>query len=284
MFLPNRQKIKTVKKLYLTLSAVGLLLAGGCSHLRQDGLGAQSAAQNKDPAELSPYGKEDPRTYLPSAAREAEKEGDYYAAAGFWGALADQYPDFKPGIVGFSKAARRIGASSRALGYLYAYQVKDESDEDIAFEIAKNLHATGKYRDALEETDNLIKRSSDNWRYYSFRGIVADSLNYESESEFSYQKALKISPDNPHIMNNYAISLKNRGNLPAAARIISAASAQKEAPAAVHENYAEILMLQGRDKEAMKLLEERFGPDKAGDKFSEVRKRLSQPAYWRRAA
>ncbi len=256
------------------------LALSACS-LSKD-LGGRSAALDKPAAELSPYGEKDPRNYLAASAKEAEKEKNYFAAAGLWGSIADQYPDFKPAIVGFSENAIRIGSPHRALGYLFTYQSKHPEDRDIRFQTVKTLYAAKKYRDAFKEIDQLTTEEPNNWRYYSMRGVAADALNYNTESEYSFKKALELAPDHPTVLNNYAMSLKKRGRIADATRAVAAASAVKGAPDAVHVNYAEFLILQGRNTEAMKLLEERFGKDAAETHYKAVYSRLSQPAYWKR--
>lgn len=228
------------------------------------------------------FANDDPRSYLTEAAHIAENEGNYREAASLWRKLIETHPDFRPALYGFSKAGRLSGLNKPILRVLYDAISKTPLDADLIAETAKVHYTSGEYKSAMKQVDEAIKVNSNKWQYYSLKGAIADKMNLFSEAKASYEKAMELSPDNAKILNNYAVSCLTSGDLENAEKYAFDGINAQKPNLQNYQTYAKILVKQGRDKEAEKLLKEKLDKDKAALVMRNVRRTTETPVLWGR--
>lgn len=267
---------------------IATLLASGCSDFSvRNGLNSTPSKDTtlsskiKD-TESEQYAKEDPRFYLPEAAKIAEEEGDYVTATGHWKNLVEQFPSDKEAIIGFSKAGRTAGLSKTVLSMLYKLQSDTPQDTLLMSEISKAHYTSGEYKNALEQINSAIALEDMNWSHYSLRGAIYDKMSDYSEAEKSYQKALELSPDNPTVLNNYAVSRMMAGDIDGAERYAYDASQSEGANIATYNTYVKVLGKQGRLEDAEKFLSEKTDEKTAKKMMSNLKSEFSAPILWGR--
>ena len=267
---------------------IATILTSGCSDFNlRSGLNSTTSGDTTVVNEIGDtksekYAKEDPRFYLPEAAKIAEDEGDYVTATGHWKNLVEQFPNDKDAIIGFSKAGRTAGLSKTVLSTLYKLQSDAPQDTLLMAEIAKAHYTSGEYKNALEQIKNAIVLEDMNWSHYSLEGAIYDKMNDYAQAEKSYQKALELSPDNPTVLNNYAVSRMMAGDIDGAERYAFDASQSEGANIATYNTYVKVLGKQGRLEDAEKFLSEKTDKDTAKKMMSNLKSEFSAPILWGR--
>jgi tetratricopeptide (TPR) repeat protein len=227
--------------------------------------------------------KDDPRFILSEAAKIAFKEKKYSESLNYWEQLINQYPDYTPAYIGYSQAGRKMNLHRNILAKLYEFKNRSPQDVEIVTEIAKTHYETQDYRQALEEIDNVINLQNSDWKLYSLRGVINDKLHYYNEAIASYNKALELSPNNPTVLNNIAVSMMMNGKYDDAEMYSTRSINDPNVNAQAFKTYAKILAFKGETDKAEKILTEKFkSEDKATEIINSARAEMSKPSLWGR--
>lgn len=233
-------KNKKLKSSIIKAGAVLLLIAslGGCA-----GFGQKSVNQDDDTIASA----------LLEAAIDAEKKNNFDAAAGHYSRLLQKNPDNYDIATALARNLRYGGNASSAVNLLSEISKRNPENVEINMEYAKSLIASGGYSDALVVLGNIIKFDSGNWRALSAQGIAYDSLGNHMMAEKSFSEALLISPDNPVVMNNLAMSLAQAGNLKKAISTLEMAATINRASQQIRQNLALLYGINGDEEKAKSL-------------------------------
>jgi Flp pilus assembly protein TadD len=146
------------------------------------------------------------------------------------------------------KQARQFKAERKlkeALAVLETIPNEDGSNHPLLIEqamLALELGQTGKAQQLLNRTQ---PDNSKDWRVHSALGIAAASAGQQKDAQRLFAKALKLSPDNPTIMNNIALSLMLDQKPTEAETLLKRAQASKSHQARVTQNLALAQSLNG---------------------------------------
>ncbi len=273
---------------------IASLLVASCSKIgynpSQDSVESEQASQTKpmslvdaDNDTIENLDKKDPRFILSEAAKIAFNDKKYREALNYWQQMINQYPDYAPAYLGYSNVARKINLQQQVLVKLYDYKHRFPQNIAIMREIAKVHYELKNYAQALEEVDNAIAIENSDWRLYSLRGVISDKLNYYSEAEASYSKALELSPNNSVVLNNIAVSLMMNNKYDDAESYAVKAMSTPEVNIQAYRTYAKVLTLKGDGDSAKDLLTEKLNDEeKAEDIITSVNAEVSNPAFWGR--
>lgn len=227
--------------------------------------------------------KDDPRFILSEAARIAFDEGRFQEALNFWEQIINQYPDYHVAYIGYSQVGRKMNLHRNVLAKLYQYKNMNPQDVFIVTEIAKVHYEIQDYRQALEEIDNVINMQNSDWKLYSLRGVINDKLHYYKEAIASYNKALELSPDNPTVLNNIAVSMMMNGKYEDAEMYASKAIENKNVNIQAFKTYAKILAFKGETEKAQEVLTHKLNnKEKAAQIVNFAKSELSKPSLWGR--
>lgn len=189
------------------------------------------------------------RTIL-QAAISAEQSTNYRAAVSHYRKLWDQQPENEKLFLGLVRNMRYVGLSREAVRLL-------DSNHDLFFtrasyqiEFAKALLAAEQGQRAIKHLVTAMEIEPNNWQIYSTLGIAYDRAQYFRNSANAYEMALKLSPDNPMVINNFAISNAVSGNLTEAIRLARKAARLDRNNIQIRQNLALFLGIKGKFSDA----------------------------------
>ena len=116
---------------------------------------------------------------------------------------------------------------------------------------------------AIQPLQHAISLKSNDWQLYSLLGVAYDQVKRPDDAQGAWATALKLSPNNPAVLTNIAMSKVSAGDLAGAEPLLRTAAAQTGATLQIRQNLALVLGLQGKMPEAEKLLRQDLPPDQA---------------------
>lgn len=203
----------------MPLTACTSLMAGLTDDLKQD-----ESSMSKEAIEK----KKDPTAYYTKNAKSAEDQGDYIAAAAFWGSLQEEHPDNVDYATGYIRNARKAGLLEKALEVTEALEKKHPNDAKVKQEAGYTYLAMGKVNEALTAFGIASNAEPQNIKLLSVQGVASDRLGQYTQAQSFYEKALAIEPKNTTVLNNYALSCMMSGNKNKAQQLASKALEQPD--------------------------------------------------------
>ena len=116
---------------------------------------------------------------------------------------------------------------------------------------------------AIQPLQHAISLKSNDWQLYSLLGVAYDQVKRPDDAQGAWATALKLSPNNPAVLTNIAMSKVSAGDLAGAEPLLRTAVAQNGATLQIRQNLALVLGLEGKLPEAEKLLRQDLPPDQA---------------------
>jgi Flp pilus assembly protein TadD len=164
-------------------------------------------------------------------------------------------------VISDARSIRDAGNKTRALAML---EKAPGSDKEPALLLERGLLSleTGQLDAAADLLAKAHDPKSPDWRQHSALGAALSAKGKQQEAQAEFAKALILSPDNPAVMNNLALSYALDGKHTEAERLLrQAADAQGGNPKA-KQNLALIVGLRGNVEEAQRLSEAVLPPEK----------------------
>lgn len=116
---------------------------------------------------------------------------------------------------------------------------------------------------AVEPLQHAISLKPNDWQLYSLLGVAYDQIKRGDDAQTAWATALKLSPNNPAVLTNIAMSKVTNGDLTGAEPLLRQAAAQPAATLQIRQNLALVLGLEGKLSEAEELLRRDLPPDQA---------------------
>src|SRR6185312_2800204 len=91
--------------------------------------------------------------------------------------------------------------------------MKSPDDPQVLSEYGKALTAAGRAQDAIPFLSRATQMNGDDWTTLSAYGVAQDQAGNHTAARASYEAALKLSPANPTIESNMAMSYTLDGNI-----------------------------------------------------------------------
>lgn len=86
-----------------------------------------------------------------------------------------------------------------------------ERASDINLELGIDYFRKGNLPAAKDKLDRAIEQNPRNAKAQAAAGLLYDRLNDPKKSDSHFEKAISLDPQNPEILNNYAVILCKRG-------------------------------------------------------------------------
>jgi Flp pilus assembly protein TadD len=102
-------------------------------------------------------------------------------------------------------------------------------------------------------------------------GVAYEAVNRAPEARSAWEQALQLSPENPSVLANLALSWASAGDLPRAESLLRRAAARSDAGVQVRQNLALVLGLQGKTAEAERLIRDDLPPEQAASNLAWLR-------------
>jgi len=219
----------------------------------------------------SPMERPEVTRSLMDAAAVAEAQNDPTTAATYYRNVYARDPGNLRAAFGLMQSLREIGNLDQAKEVADKLLAAKPDDPAVLAEVGKVRLASNQLQDAVR----MLKRASDlnaqDWRSRSALGVAYDRLGDAKRAEEAYQDALKISPENPAVLNNFALSRAMAKDLPAARDLLQRAVASAGADVRVRQNLALIYALSGDMGKAESLTLRDLPPDLARETLSYYR-------------
>ncbi len=172
------------------------------------------------------------------AAAEAQKKSDYPSAALHYRNLHQKHPEDLGVLLELAKALRYGGAAGEAVKVMEAKWKSFAELTPYLLELSKAKLAAGMASDAIGYLKIAIEKDSGNWEAYSAMGISYDVLQQYDKAMEAYRIANELSPNNPVILNNMAISAAQQGKIKMAIATLKQASKISRKNPQIRQNLA----------------------------------------------
>jgi Flp pilus assembly protein TadD/cell division septation protein DedD len=150
---------------------------------------------------------------LHQGGAQAAALGGWREAAASFRPLYERNPDDLVAALGLIRSLRNAGQLDEAMRIGAAVTAKHPDDAALLGEYGKARLAARDLPGALETLGAAASRAPADWSLPSAMGIAYDLRGEHEKAQEAYLAALTISPNNPSVMNNLALSLALSGNL-----------------------------------------------------------------------
>lgn len=201
---------------------------------------------------------------LDVAARDSENQHDYTSAAQFYARLSHERPDDIRLRIDLARNLRYTGEAKQAVKVLEEKRAGQSKNLPFLLELAKSRIAAEDPEGALRTLKVLFAAAPKTWvgmwDAFMVRGIARDQVQHYKTAQADYDSALKLSPRNPQVLNNYAMSLAQAGQLDKAIAILETASNQNRSNVQIRQNLALLYGVKGELGKAKALAEMDLDP------------------------
>jgi len=208
---------------------------------------------------------------LAEAAAGAQKEYDYKTAAGHYDRLYKRNPDSVSALEGLARNLRYAGSVKQSIKALRQGIAKHGERPVLLLELAKSQVAGTLFADARITLKKTHKIAPDNWEIYAINGILLDRTGNPNDAQTQYREALKLSPGNGAVLNNYALSVAQQGRLNEAISILEKLALGENSTQQTRQNLALLYSIDGQTKKAERLVKEDLPPDIAAENLATYR-------------
>lgn len=184
--------------------------------------------------------------------------------------------------LGYAGQLKKLGQKDQQLQVLSTLVQYHPQDQNLLTVYGRELVQAGHSEQAQAVLGKAIAAGSTDWKAYSAMGSTLDQQAKYSEARDYYQRALKISPGNPAVLNNLGMSYALEGNLKQAEAVLKDASqsAEGKKEPRLRQNLALVVGLQGRFDEARQIASADLPPDAVEENMAYLQKMLAQPNTW----
>ena len=255
-------------RLALAATAAAAALAGAVAPALADpGAGAQAESQPakgqaSEAQTTAKTSKAKPVKATP-AERLAADRLEPVQRATFWLRESDVDPQDAEAGVKLSKALRQLNRTEEATTSAARVLVFHPNDIEGLLELARDHIQTGQPFYALEPLKHAETAAPKDWRAFSLAGVAYDQLNRTDDARAAWRQALALSPDNPAVLSNLAMSLAAGGEAAKAETLLRKAVQSPQAGVVTRQDLALVLGMQGKTAEAEKLIRDDVPPPQA---------------------
>jgi len=243
------------------IATVALLLAGLAAPVMADPVVA--------PPAQTPAGRQ-PAT---AEARAAYERTDALSRQIFWSDQADIDPTDPVAGVKAAQALRELGRFDQAADMAGRVLVIQPANVEAMLELGRAHIARGQAFYGIAALEGARDARPADWQAWSLLGAAYDQVRRPDDARAAWAQALALSPENPAVLSNMAMSAMTRGDAATAEPLLRRAVAQPGASLKVRLNLAMVLGLTGNLAEAEQMLRRDLPPEAADRNLAWLRER-----------
>ena len=178
---------------------------------------------------------------------------DVVGGAAYWGARYEANRSDIPAALSFARNLRQMGGAQQAVTLLMEVVMTAPDNPSVLSEYGKALTAVGRSQDAIPFFARSVQMDSRDWTTFSAYGVALDQTGAHKQAQDNYFVALDLSPNNPTIQGNLAMSYVLSGQIAQGEAILRKLVARPDATAQMRQNLAMVASLKGNKAEAEQL-------------------------------
>jgi Flp pilus assembly protein TadD len=192
-----------------------------------------------------------PGLYQPASRqdRDSIETQDLLAQAAFWSREAQLNPADLETAIKLTAAVRKLGNAARAVDISQTARAMHPSNPYLLAEYAASLIADERGTEAIKPLQQGLRTTPAYARLWSLMGAALDQQENYPQARRHYERALKITPNDPNVLANMGLSFALEGQAAVAEHWLRRAAAQPGASEGVSQNLALVLQLQGKAPE-----------------------------------
>ncbi|MDP6709143.1 MAG: tetratricopeptide repeat protein [Alphaproteobacteria bacterium] len=188
------------------------------------------------------------------AARASEQRDDTGSAIAYYRSAYERDPKALEAALGLSRNLRRANRPREAMIIAERSLEVHKREPRLMSELGKAQLASSEALMAIETLSRAGALLPGDWEIPSAIGVGYDRLGRYQDAERWYLRALKLEPSNPVVLNNYALSLAQRGELQEAIAALERAIAMPESGPRIRQNLALLHATNGDFEAARRLV------------------------------
>lgn len=196
----------------------------------------------------------------------------------FWSGEQEAVPNDPVAGVKLAQALRELGRYDQAVEAAETTLAIQPSNLDAMLELGRAHIARGQAFYGIGPLEKARDQAPRDWRAYSLLGTAYEQVRRFDDARAAWNQALTLSPNNPDVLANAAMSAATQGDAPGAETLLRRAVAQPNASLKVKLNLAMVLGLQGKMGEAEQILRREMPPEQAERNLRWLQDRSSQRA------
>jgi Flp pilus assembly protein TadD len=224
---------------------------------------ASPASAQQAPTEQPAAPAAAPRAPASAEVRAAYERADPLSRSVFWTQEAEIAPEDPVAGVKAAQALRELGRYDQAADIAQRVVMVQPNNYDAMLEIGRAHIARGQAFYGILALEQARTVRPDDWRPWSLLGAAYEQVRRADDARAAWAQALALSPENPDVLTNMAISAMTRGDNAAAEPLLRRAAAQPGASLKVRLNLAMALGLNGKMAEAEQILRRDLPPEQA---------------------
>ena len=235
----------------------------------------QPAAPAQAQAAAAPRPMPAPAT---AEARAAADRADALTRSVFWTQEAEISPNDPIAGVKASQALRELGRYDQSADMAQRVLMVQPDNYDAMLEVGRGHIARGQAFYGIQALEKARDARPGDWRPWSLLGTAYEQVRRADDARTAWAQALTISPENPDVLTNMAVSAMAKGDNAAAEPLLRRAAAQPGASLKVRLNLAMVLGLTGKMGEAEQILRRDLPPEQADSNLAWLNARLAEGA------
>ena len=232
-------------------------------------------ANARTPAPAPPPVAATPRQPASAEVRAAYDRSDALSRSVFWTDQADIDPRDPVAGVRAAQALRDLGRYDQAAETAQGVLVIQPGNVDAMLEVGRAHLARGQAFYGVAALEQARTARPGDWQVWSLLGTAYEQVRRPDDARAAWAQALAISPDNPAVLTNMAMSAMTQGDAATAEPLLRRAAAQPGASLKVRLNLAMALGLTGKMAEAEQILRRDLPPEAADANLQWLRDRAN---------
>ncbi|QQQ19876.1 tetratricopeptide repeat protein [Brevundimonas vitis] len=212
-----------------------------------------------------------PQAPTNAEARAAIARTDPLSRSVFWAGEAQANPADPVAGVNLAQALREMGRYEQAAAAAQEVLLSQPDNVEAMLEVGRAHIARGQAFYGIAALERARDLAPQDWRPLSLLGVAYQQVDRKDDARAAWNAALILSPDNPAVLANVAMTYLTAGDTASAEVLLRRAAAQPGATLQVRQNLAMVLGLQGKTAEAEQILRRDLPPEVARKNLDWIR-------------